>query len=213
MIPKKFRQDPPIQVNYSFVDMLANVGYMELYGVIDETPSYYFQRLALDSSARWVIYQPTGTGLQGETNFDYEFLTSQPVKGNLFLTLTYFARASATQTADCYLKIRIIHYDGSTETVIGTQQTTDTITVTTDSVYSYHRTTLTFAVNKQFNKGDKLRVEIEVYSGYATDCQAGFYCDGANKNWGQIEGETGGSGPSIGSNIIIEVPFDMEGML
>lgn len=198
-----------ILINYDFTDMLASVGYVNLYGICDEATVYKLTRLPLVSTTYIKNYAPSVSGLQGEVNFDYTFLTSQLVKGELFLSLTYYARAIATQSADCYLKIRILHYDGSTETVIGTQQTTDTITQTDDSAYLWKRTTLTFAVNKQFKNGDILRVEIETWSTTTTNAGAGFLMDGANRNFGQVDP----AGTAVDSTIIIDVPFDLGGKL
>jgi len=207
LLQEIFRKESPILVNYSFQDMLANVGYVELFGICDEAAAYYFQRLPLASTDYKVIYSPPGTGLKGEINFDYTFLTSQLVKGNLFLSVTYYARCIATQDANCYLKIRVLHYDGSTETVIGAQQTTDTITETGDVTTKYKRTTLTFAVNKMFKKGEILRVEIETYTTLANNNECGFYFDGANRNFGQVDPV----GTSVDSTLLMEVPFDLGG--
>ena len=208
MIPEKYRKQPPVQVNYSFEDLLANVGYVELVCVFDEADEYSFQRLPLDSTTKRKNYGDIGVGLQGEVNIDYTFLTSQLVKGNAFLSITLFAQALSTQTTTCYLKIRVLHVSGVTETLIGTQQTTDTLTQTDDAATLYHRTTLKFALDKQFTKGEILRVEIETWSDHATNTNKGFYVDGGNKAWGQTEDSV-----AIGSNIILEVPFDLGGVL
>ena len=205
-IPIKYRKSPEVLANYSFVDILSDVGYVTVFGIMDEADTRSFSRLAIDSKEERRLFTSTG-GLEGEDNFDFTFNLPVTIKGDLYLTLTYFARAIATQSADCFLKIRVMHFDGSTETVIGTQQTTDTITQTVDSTFLWQRTTLLFDLTRKFfARGDKLRVEIEVHSTLSTNAACGYYHDGNNKDFAQEDPV----GTSVGSNLICQIPLVLD---
>ena len=89
------------------------------------------------------------------------FNISARVNGGLFVTVTYFAQALASGSADCFIKMRVLHVDtGASETVIGTQQTSDTIVEEADTTTEWKRTTFEFDVDKFFQKAEILRIEI-----------------------------------------------------
>ena len=208
VLAQPFTTTSPTLVNYDFVDVLSDVGYVALYGFDDEASNKILKRLQLDSNSERRLYTATGADPEGEDNFDFIFNKPSRVNGSLFVSVTYFAIAGSTQSSDCKLNIRIIHYDGSTETVIGTSQTTELILQEADSSTIWKRTTLKFAVDKFFNKGDILRVEIEVASTFSVNSQVGFYHDGGNKNFGQVDPPV--PSVSVGSNLIVNVPFDLD---
>ena len=89
---------------------------------------------------------------------------------------------------------------------IGTQQTSDTILETIDNSTIYKRTTFLFSIDKFFKKGDKFRVEVEVTSTLSVDASCGFYFDGANKDFGQVDPV----GVSVGSNLIVQIPLELD---
>lgn len=206
-IPNKYLTGSDVLVNYDFTDILTNQGYITLFGIIDEADSAIFTRLGVDSSDERIEYTSTASDPEGETNIDYEFLVPIHMKGDLFLTVTYFAQATATQSSDCQLNIRILHYDGSTETVIGASQSTEAIVETEDTSTEYKRATLTFTdMDRKFKRGEILRVEVEVTTTNSTNAKAGFYMDGGNRDYGQEDP----TGTSVDSTFICQIPLKLD---
>lgn len=197
-----------INVNYDFQDVITNSAYVILYGHTDLAGNRTLIRQRIDSHYPSFRVEFTGTaGLDGEVNFDYEFAVPQKVEGKLYVRVVFFAQATGVQTADCFLKIRILHYDGSTETLIGTQQTTHTVSETEDSSTEYSMATLAFSVNRNFKIGEKLRIEVEKHSTTSTNSNGGFLVDPANKDYGQVIGSTIDPAPS---DFVIYMPLNPE---
>lgn len=208
-IINRFVTAPQQVVTYDFNDVQTNQAYIILYGHKDLADATTLIRQRISSNIADVRTQfavSSGASALGEANFDYEFAIPQRVDGNLYVFVPMFAQATATQNIDVFLKIRILHYDGSTETLIGTQQTSASHTTSTDSATEGTTQTLTFAVDRQFKIGEKLRVEIEVWSNATTNGNVGFYHDPANTDYG-VDWTGAVSGTALPSNMIVYVPI------
>ncbi len=155
-------------INYTFSDSLANVGYITLYGIKNDAGAYVLHGLQLPSSA---IYTEVAGGGTTEVNFDYTFLKDQLVKGNLFVSETY----KNANTGTTHTHVRVLHYDGTTETEIGALQSS----IAVGGVSIGVMTTLTFDINKAFKKGEKLRIEVLYIAGVSNNSR--FYHDGLNR--------------------------------
>lgn len=203
-IRKKYRKSPEILTNYDFTDVVANVGYITFYGISDEADSKKLVRQAIESTD--VKSDIQGTTGNVESNFDYTFNISQLVKGDLYVTITILANDNGTGTCENDTTVEIFHYDGSTETSIGTQQSIAQLSAT-GGAQEEARHTLTFDVNKRFNKGDILRVEvITTVTGNNSNDFASHYHDGANRDF-SLTDQHGVAAPS---NLIVLVPFDLD---
>lgn len=210
-IPNRFVTAPQRFVNYDYQDVITDQAYIITYGHTDLASATSLIRQRISSHIDKVRWEYTGIGAGsalGEVNFDYQFKVPQKVEGKLYVFVPFFAQASGVQTSDTYLKIRILHYDGSTETLIGTQQTTQTLTETTDSSTKGTTATLVFDINRQFKIDEKLRVEIEVWSGQTTNSVSGFYADPANSDYG-IDWSGVASGTALPSNLIVYIPVNV----
>lgn len=205
-IPTKYAQPSAPLVNYDFADILSDVGYITLYGLDVEGGVKVLSRLAVVSDAESTNQAATG-GLDSEVNFDFEFSLPQYIKGYLFVTVTFFAIASGAQNADCYLKIRPIHVDASsTETQMAAQIQTSTLGTTSPPQTVYERTTLRFQVEQLFKKGETLRIEVQTYSTLSTNAANGFYHDGGNRDYNQVDP----TGQTCDSTIVVQVPIRLD---
>lgn len=204
-IPNRFATAPQQLVTYDFVDVVTNQAYIQTYGLVDLAGNTTLIRQQIDSHypSYRISYSGGGTGAVLEKNFDYQFKVPQRVKGKAYVRVVFFAQALATQTVDCTLKIRLLHYDGSTETLIGTQQTTHTVTITTDSATRFSMATLAFDVDRMFKIDEIFRVEIEINTTTATNAAMGFLADAANKDYNYVIEEGTVSCPS---NLIVYIP-------
>ncbi len=202
-----YTTSPPVLVNFDFEDILSDAGYITLTAMIDEAANERLIRQALDG----VILRTVVTGNSGETvekNFDFEFNISQLVKGDLFVSITIFADGSGSNTGINNTTIEIFHVDsGAAETTIGTQQSIAELTNPVSTAQDEYRSTLTFAVNKRFKKGDKLRIEvISTVTGGNPNGKAGFYHDSADRDTGL----TDQNNFTAKSNLLVQVPFDLD---
>ena len=174
--------------SYNFTDLVTKTGYLTLYavagidGVISLTP------VVIESST--LYYKTTddsddGAVAEKELDIDIEFKVPQSIKGKAIVALSYFAdNGNGVATTDCFTKVRVYHYDGSTETEIGTQQTTRTITAASGSaVKTYTRETVIFDIAKtHFKIGDKLRLNIELWGTIGANGVIGVYHDSKNRD-------------------------------
>ena len=102
---------------------------------------------------------------------------------------------------DGYLKVQVIHYDGSTETVIGTQVQTATLVNAGNTDPSETRTTILFAVDRRFKRGEILRVNIEHWVKSANvNGFMGTYHDPENTEDADVDFDT---------TLIAEIPFEV----
>lgn len=203
-VPEVYTKSAPVLVNFDFADILSDVGYITLFGINDEAGTKSLNRTALESTT--VLTKVTGTSGNVEANFDSTINIAQLIKGDLFVSITIQA-TSTTGTSQNDTTIEIFHVDGaSSETSIGTQQAIRQLNNPSSGSTEW-RSTLTFDVNKQFAKGDKLRIEVisTVTSGNANST-AGFFHDGSNRDLGLTDQE----GVTARSNLIVSVPFDLD---
>ena len=206
VVKTPFTNVGPTLINYDFADILSDVGYVTVFAMIDLANNETLVRQTIESNDLSVDYDPSSTGLQGESNFDYEFRTPTRLDGLCYVKITYFARASGTQTASTQVKVRLIHLDtGASETEIGAQQAGPLLTETTDSTTTYRNVTFTFDINQTFAKDEKIRLEVEVYSEHTVNSLAGFLIDPANRDHGQASTTLAPS-----SQLKVLLPFPLE---
>ena len=206
-IPIKYRKSTDALINFDFADILSNVGYVNFFAIISENASERLTRQTTEGTT--ILSQFTGeTSGSVEKNFDFEFNISKLVKGDLFVSITIFADGSGSSQAFNDTTIEIIHVDSaSSETSIGTQQSITQLVNPVSTPQDEYRTTLIFAVNKQFKKGDKLRIEIiTTMTGGNTNDKAGFYHDPANRDFSLTDQHN----IAARSDLLIQVPFDLD---
>ena len=206
VIPTKYRQATDAIINYDFVDIISETGYISVYGFSDEANNKLLIRQVLESSD--VKSQVVGTSGNVEVNFDYEFNKGAHIKGDMYVTITIFADGSASNAVDNDTTIEIFHFDGSTETTIGTQQAMERLNNPVSTAEDQARYTAKFAVDKRFSRGDKLRVEVisTLANSSNVNNKIGFYHDPKNRDFSLVD-QHGAGAPS---NLIVTVPFKIE---
>lgn len=203
-IPIKYRKTPPVTINFDFADVLTNTGYATMYGFSDEADNKILIRQVLDSTDN----KSTVTGTSGnvEANFDFTFEKAVRVKGEMFVSVTIFTDVSSTNTSTNDTTVEIFHFDDVTETTIGTQQAIAQLENPASTPEDEARTTLTFDIDRFFQKGEKLRIEvISTVASSNSGAIAGFYHDPTSRKTGLTDQNNN----TIGSDLLVQVPFEL----
>jgi len=216
--------------SYDFYDLATRIGYKKFYGCAQYNSSdtastapaamtnstAYF--LAVDTVQSDPIYTPhTGTPLNGtwsnaiDIDFDLIFSNPQIISGDAFINATVQV-TDAGLNGDLYVttKYFIRHYDGSTETDLGSgfgryEYTNETTEVHRDCVK------INIPLTK-FKVGDRLRVTAQVIwaSNHATpnDKSCLIYHDPANRmETGSVDLPTGAKADT---DFVVYVPFKID---
>jgi len=205
-VAETFTKTGPTLVNFDFTDILADVGYVTVFALKDIANKETLVRQTLPSDEQRVSFSPSSPGLQGEHNWDFEFRTPTRLDGLCYVQITYFAQAVSSQTADCQVKVRLIHLDtAASETEIAAQQASDVVEETTNTSTLFNNVTFSFDINQAFAKNEKFRLEVEVHSTTTTSAVAGYLIDPANRDDGQTA-----STISPTSFLKVLLPFPLE---
>ena len=205
----EFTTTSPKLVNFDFSDVLADVGYVNLFAMIDLANNETLIRQAIESDDGRIAFTVSTTGLQGEHNFDFKFRIPTRIEGLVYVVITYYAQTPGSGTASTFLKVRLIHLDtGASETEIGSQQTSTTVTETDANSKEFRSVTFSFDINQAFAKNEEFRLEVETHADNAPgNTQAGFLADPANRDYEQ--GDVAGQfAPS--SQLKVLLPFPLE---
>jgi len=215
-VPTVFRNTRPRSLtNYSWIDIANATGIQTYYGVNTFDGSGILSPTAIDSYS----WRTSGTPAASESkkedkDYDLLFNVPQTVKGTLTVTHTYaVTNNNGVNTVHGYTKVRVYHYDGSTETEIGTQVTTTTLSSGGVGQVEAARSVIKFAsLNQHFKKGETLRVNIEMWS-WLTSGSSSYqlYTDGSNRGTGPaVTVPTAISGDTANTNIIVQVPYKID---
>ena len=156
LIPQTFPAPTEAAIaSFSFTDIADGSGNVIFLGLAAETSggvTYHLVQTAIFS-------QPPATGRssQGTTTIDFNsstFNLPRIAKG----TATFSAAMGVTGGESVKLLVTVIHFDGSTETVIGAEQTSQTFTGGESEMVSF-RFTLTETL---FKKGDLIRLRVKL---------------------------------------------------
>ena len=200
-------------VNYDFTDILSDLGYVTVFGMIDLANNETLVRPTIESDDPKISFSTGGGGsLRGESNFDFEFRLEKRLDGLCYVSILYFARAIGNEDATCLVKVRLIHVDTSnTEVEIGAQQVSSTVTETASAATAWNTAVFSFDINQAFSKGEKLRLEVQVHSGDPGNTDVGFYADPADRDFEQV-GQLGSFTTTIipSSQLKVLMPFPLE---
>ncbi len=203
-LQQPFSTSAPAIASYDFTDIADLTGYVTFFSIDTENDETKLSRLAVDSSQGRTSVSFDGAegadALRAELDFDVSFQLPQRLKGQLFVTLTHESANGGGNNTVSYVKVQIIHYDGSTETTIGTQQTGDNLSFTGTGDIDV-RKTFNFDVDKHFKSDETLRINIELWGSGGNSSTVRLYHDGGNRdNWTLAEN----------SNMITQAPFRIE---
>ena len=159
--------------NYSYSDLHDGLYFILHYGGATDnnaTTDYHLRTHTWtgNPTSKSETLTTTPDTLEIDLDFDIQFNLPKLLEGELLTNCKFSTyTASGSTTANAYIKVSIIHYDGTTPTTIGTEQTSDTISAGTTRIYSTE--SMLFDIPKtRFKKGDTLRVKLKVY-GHATN--------------------------------------------
>lgn len=190
-------------VTYDFTDIASGTGFIKYLGFGTEDSGGESKKLSnsveySEEDGQQVTFS-TGNGTKLNVDFDIEFQTTQVARGTAIATFGITITGSRQFTSD--ITVDIIHYDGSTETVIGT---TDLQPITylgssqqLDYVVSIDLTQTTF------KRGDILRLTVRddvTITGGSSTSSIKIYHDPTN---------TAVSGLQT-SKLILDMPFRID---
>ena len=216
-LPIGFRKSPPAIAQYSWEDLTQALGYRQFYLVgsddfantsphfLTETPvdadSYNRSRQGSTDSSTYIL----------EFDYDFDITFGNPATiaaADLLFQGTLRAENSAgTGTARAYLHVYVYHYDGSTETELGNLASQE---VTAGALTEkWIRILMKIPVTeKQFSKGDTLRITVKMYDKQTTGGSTGygeFYFDpNSTQTFTDLYDVT------IGSDAFVNVPFKID---
>ena len=212
LLPIVFRKSPPYNVTYDWFDSLLNLGYQRFYAccATESGGSANFKyflttRSSLDASTG-DFYESASQNnanytLTFELNFDVEFSVPVVVAGaDAFINATTYGSST---DMDYYIVYTVYHYDGVTETSLGTK-TTQSYSVAA----SYARDCTEIALTeKAFKAGDILRLEVKVYTKMdpaGAETIKLYYDPASNLTVTDTDSRT------VGTDFTLDVPFKID---
>lgn len=150
--------------------------------------------------------------LQMDQDFDLpQFNLTRTIKGTGFIrvsTKTELSQASNLGDVDMWFVFKIVHFDGATETVIGTAtQSKNNFTSLTSNVRSNKLMKIDFT-ERIFKKGDILRLTVEGWVDANNGAAAGS--TGVHHTVGHSPTETSGSDLGTNTKLILWIPYKIE---
>lgn len=204
-IPINFRKSAEnVVASYSWSDISSGTGYVIYYGFDDEDNKALISS-TIDSATGVtdVDYDAGAAALRFEDNFDLLFNMPQTIKGKLYISLTL--RNYATTSNEVWAYINVYHYDGTTETLLATEQETTHLNKPSIGAVSM-RTTLGFSINRHFKKGEYLRISIAGWGSGANNSEIRLYHDAGNRDFSLLDV----NGFAVKSNLVVYVPFKID---
>lgn len=196
-------------ISYSFSEGVSKTAYITFYVVADSTGSKFLSSTDIHSDEGYTNTQKgeNTTGSE-EYNIDIEIKSPIIAKGRAFVSATCYAQRASAGTGNGYFKIRLYKYDGSTETEIGAQVTTQTAT-SSSSTYDDVRVLASFDVARtHFAIGDIFRLNIEFWwdNTGTGGSKSGWFHDGKNRDF---TGRTN-LGEATPTNVIVNLPLEVQ---
>lgn len=193
----------PILVNFDAFDFGTGFGYKKFYMLGTDDSSSVKYSLVTDSTlisdsttAAWQVGGDT-------TDRDFDFTFNKPITiANADVTINYHVFMSSNASGTFTVAWTIYHFDGSTETSIGT--VTDTTSSDGDPTVRYNRTVKVTLTRKRFAKGDTLRLNAIVTSNQGAGTHYFFIDPSGQVTFTNSQGGTGTSSSSI------NVPFEVD---
>lgn len=185
-VPRVYRKSGESAIaSYSYTDLAEGTGIVDYYGfAMDSGSGTKVYKLTTNTG----IYSAAGStahkygqsyytvagGASGsqEINFDLQFNQPQRMKGNVIIN-AQVVLALTNPGSNCYFKFKLYKYDGSTETAISSQITTETITQVSGSDYPFFSVVVPLTALTHFKKGETFRVEAIIY--YALSTNSTFF--------------------------------------
>ena len=223
VLQKKYRKSPEVITSYDFIDLVSKTGYTTYYlASTNNKDDYVFvtdTNFKSDETQTIVIDATVATtsGALWSATHDLEFNVPQNIKGDVIFSVPVgFIKTAASMDINYWVSGALFHYDGTTETQLGTG--TDSSVQVTSGV-SQDSSVFSLLVNvadtQLFKYGDFLRVKLNgmyqaTNGGYAS-VEVGYMHDPSDRDNFAREGSAysiGAAGES--TRFQIHVPFKIE---
>ena len=163
VIQKKFRQSAPVLVNVDFQDVVRQTGYLSYYATSVNSGAY---AVVTDSNIRSELIETSADNFVS-TETDLEFSNPLNLKGDMLFNIPIGCRVSGTDSNRFSGAIAVYKYDGTTETQIGSTQTSPLYGYDADAVggnLGQKTQVAAFKINTNgtihFSAGNILRVKL-----------------------------------------------------
>lgn len=155
-------EQPPSgpSVTYNFDDIQEGTSVKEFYPLTAATATSTYEKRMTSSTGVWSENLGVTEGLNTiDMDFDLTFNLSQEIKGVMYVQCPISISAtSGTVTGS--ITVTIIHYDGSTETTIGTAITSPVLSTTSTSFVNTMTTIKFLIARTHFEAGETLRINV-----------------------------------------------------
>jgi len=186
VLPEPFSTASPVLANYDYFDIAEGTGVVIFYGAEHEeggVKGYFLSNIPTYSNSVMVRTNPTSTSYTKlkDNDFDVTFNTPKNINGKLRVALT-LGSLITTATGYSYVIVKARHWDGTTETELGSG-TTKTLTAS-GAVDSVPTNTEIDIDDVHFAAGETLRITIELWgkkSEAGTVGNMGYGCDPKNR--------------------------------
>lgn len=158
-------------INYNYTDTSNGTGIEIYYGAKGDNGEYLTLTSAIPSEeiTTFIEDQTITTSFVKLFDIDFDIVFNLPknLKGNVIVSVPMgiSATSAGAGTFNYYCIVQVVHYDGSTETVLGTGTSkTTTKAIETDGINHSSRTHLLkipISTLKHFKKGETLRLIVE----------------------------------------------------
>jgi len=180
VLPQKFPVPPSAIASYDWIDIANGLGYEVYYGFnanetlgVTNSSSVYAGTIHKNGVAIMVADDNAYDEMY-DLDFDITFNLPRNVKGKIFIQIPFGCNILATGTETLTMKATadVYHYDGSSETPMGSTATTEEIYSSAPAQHSSVSYISTIIVNqttaKHFKKGDTLRITIKGFIKHAS---------------------------------------------
>ena len=158
-------------VNYDWIDIADGLGYVEYYGAVGDNGELLVTPKVLYSEeiCKFIASQTVGEtpAKYFDLDFDLTFNLPKNVYGKIYVNVPIGASATSTNTdgMNYYVICKAYHYDGTTETLLGTGTSRTAGTNIATGAVSYTSMTALcicdVASITHFKKGETLRITVE----------------------------------------------------
>ena len=211
--PTPFLLGGGVVASYDWLELTSGVGYRRYYACISDltggdvyflTPSSTYEGYPIWPEIA-TIDQESAT-LEMDYDFDIEFnIPSVAAAADAFVNISLALWAPAGDVSSYYVVINVIHWDGASETNIGTAQSASRSV--TGLATEFFREAIKVGITQQnFGVGDILRFNVQVYAAKGVgdaNGQVRFYSDPSSRT---TLTETSTSA-TIGTDVTIDMPF------
>ena len=209
MIPQKFQVQGSSVASYDWKDLTSGLGYRTFYASKTQSGSHVLITRAMDSSSADFYADDGAIAEQAEANLemdlDFDIAINVPciLRGTAYVNLSHKVVNAAGAMMHRYFVVTVYHYDGSTETSLGSETTKDCI-ATIDSRRELITISLT---SKKFAIGHILRLNVQLWASETVEANNTIflYFDPNSLNTLTDPFER-----TIGTDLIFDCPFRID---